>query len=92
MNVTAFHQAEHLAGHAAHLQRFAIEGAGEWIQRDHDVGDLAIAVQLGIGRVGVLRLLPNPGIGLFHHLLAEVHPDQVVLEDVVVEHVLGSLA
>ena len=33
MHVPAFHQAEHLARHAAHLQRFAIERAGERIQR-----------------------------------------------------------
>ena len=39
MHVAAFHQAEHLARHAAHLQRFAIERAGERIQRPHDVGD-----------------------------------------------------
>ncbi len=31
-------------------------------------------------------------VGLLHHLLAEVHTHQVVLEDVVIEHVLGSLA
>ena len=92
MNVAAFHQAEHLARHAAHLQRFAIERAGKRIQRGHDVGDRAIAVQLGIGRVGVLRLLPHAGIGLLHHLLAEVDADQVVLKDVVVEHVLGGFA
>ena len=33
MDVAAFHQAEHLARHAAHLQRFAIERAGERIER-----------------------------------------------------------
>ena len=33
MNVAAFHQAEHLARHPAHLQRFQIERAGERIQR-----------------------------------------------------------
>ena len=39
-----------------------------------------------------LRLGPDAGIGLLHHLLAEVHAHQVVLEDVVVEHVLGGFA
>ena len=34
----------------------------------------------------------HAGIGLLHHLLAEVHAHQVVLEDVVVEHVLGGFA
>ena len=33
MHVAAFHQAEHLARHAAHLQGFAIERAGERIER-----------------------------------------------------------
>ena len=33
MHVPAFHQAEHFARHAAHLQRFAVERAGEGIQR-----------------------------------------------------------
>ena len=37
-------------------------------------------------------LRPDAGVGLLHHLLAEVDADQVVLEDVVVEHVLGGLA
>ncbi len=39
-----------------------------------------------------LRLCPDLRIRLLHHLLAEVHTDQVVLEDVVVEHVLCGLA
>src|SRR5580700_7726331 len=37
----------------------------------------------------MLRLLPDVWIGLPDHLLAEVDTDQVVLEDVVIEHVLG---
>ena len=47
---------------------------------------------VGIGTLRSLRLVPHAGIGFLHHLLAEVHADQVVLEDVVVEHVLGGLA
>ena len=39
MNMASFHQAEHLTRHAAHLQSFPIERAGEGIQRRHDVGD-----------------------------------------------------
>ena len=50
MHVAAFHQAEHLARHAAHLQRFPVKRAGERIQRAHDVGDGAVAVQVGVGR------------------------------------------
>ncbi len=92
MYVPAFHQAEHLASHAAHLQSLAIERAGERIQRGHDVGDGAIAVQVGVGRIGRLRLRPYAGIGLLHHLLAEVHADQIVLKNVVVEHVFGGFA
>ena len=43
-------------------------------------------------RGGFLRFSPNAGIGFLHHLLAEVDAHQVVLEDVVIEHVLGGLA
>ena len=92
MHVPAFHQAEHFARHAAHLQRFAIEGAGERIQRRHDVGDGAETVQIGMIGGGFLRFGPDAGVGFLHHLLAEVDAHQVVLEDVVIEHVLGGLA
>ena len=92
MNVPALHQAEHLARHAAHLQSLAIEGACKWIERGHDVGDGLVPMQLGVRRCCLLRLLPHPRIRLLHHLFAEVHADQVVLKDVVVEHVLGGLA
>ena len=34
----------------------------------------------------------HTGVGGPHHLLAEVHEDQVLLVDVVVEHVFGGLA
>ena len=40
----------------------------------------------------LLGLVPDAGVGLLDHLLAEIDADQVVLEDVVVEHVLGRLA
>src|SRR6185437_15130935 len=39
---------------------------------------------------GVVRMLKYPRIGFLDHPLAEVHPDQVLLEDVVIEHVLGG--
>ncbi len=51
-----------------------------------------IAVLVGVCGAVVLRLCPDAGIGFLHHLLAEIHADQVVLEDVVVEHVLGGFA
>ena len=44
MDVPPFHQAEHLARAAAHLQGFAVELAGERVERRHDVGDGAVAV------------------------------------------------
>ena len=46
----------------------------------------------GMRRLGAVRLLQYAGVGLGDHLLAVVHADQVLLEDVVVEHVLGGLA
>ncbi len=51
-----------------------------------------IAVLISIGRSSRLGLGPDPGVGLLHHLLAKVHAHQVVLEDVVIEHVLGGFA
>ena len=93
MDVPAFHQAEHLARQPAHLQRFAVERAGERIERPHDVGDRAVAVQVArAARRSSRPCASTLGIGLLDHLLAEVDADQVVLEDVVVEHVLGRFA
>jgi hypothetical protein len=46
----------------------------------------------GVRRGRLFRFGPHAGIGLFHHLLAEIHADQVVLKNVVVEHVLGGFA
>ena len=60
MHVPAFHQAEHLAGHAAHLQRFAIERTGKRIQRLHDVGNRAVAVQVRARRGRLFRLGYTP--------------------------------
>ena len=92
MDVAAFHQAEHLARVAADVQRLAVELAGERVERRHDVGDGAVAVLVGVRCRGLLGLLPDARVGLLDHLLAEVDADQVVLEDVVVEHVLGGFA
>ena len=92
VDVPAFHQAEHLAGHPAHLQGFAIETAGERVEGPHDVGDRAIAVQIGVGRLGSLGRVEDARVGLLDHLLAEIDADQVILEDVVIEHVLGRFA
>jgi hypothetical protein len=43
-------------------------------------------------RLGVVGLFQHAGVGLGDHPLAVVHADQVLLEDVVVEHVLGGFA
>ncbi len=51
-----------------------------------------IAMQFRVGSRGLFRFLPNAGIGFLDHLFAEIDADQVVLEDVVVEHVLGGFA
>ena len=92
MDVAPFHQAEHLARVAADLQRLAVEVARERVERRHDIGDRLIAVNLRVGGFGLLGLLPDAGIRLADHVLAVVHADEVLLEDVVVEHVLGRFA
>ncbi len=92
MDVPAFHQAEHLPRPPADLQRLPVELAGERVERPHDVGDGPVPVRVGVRRLGVLGLGQHAGIGLGHHLLAVVHADQVLLEDVVVEHVFRGLA
>ena len=92
VDVTALHEAEHLARVPADLERLAVELAGERVERPHDVADGLVAVIGGVRRFGAVRLLEHARVGLGDHLLAEVDADQVLLEDVVVEHVLGSLA
>ena len=58
----------------------------------HDVGDGAVAVKIRMRRCGLFGFRQDGGIRLLHHLFAEIHAYQVVLKDVVVEHVLGSFA
>ena len=89
--MAAFHQTEHLPGVAADLQRLAVELSGEGIEGPHDVADGLVAVGTGVRGFGPVGLVQHSGIRLGDHLLAEVHADQVLLEDVVVEHVLGRL-
>ena len=43
-------------------------------------------------RFGAFGLIEDSGIGLLDHLLAKIDADQVILEYVVVEHVLGGFA
>ena len=92
VHVATLHQAEHLPGVPADLQCLAVELTGERVERPHDVADRAIAVVGGVRCLGPVRQLEHAGVGLGDHLLAEVDPDEVLLEDVVVEHVLGRLA
>src|SRR5258707_1633463 len=92
MNVAAFHKTEHLARVATHMQRLAVELTRERVQRSHDIGNGPVAVVVGVRRLRRLGLLPYAWISLLNHLLAEVHADQIVLKDIVIEHVLGSFA
>ena len=92
VHVAPLHQAEHLPRVPGDLQGLAVELARERVERPHDVADGAVAVGLGVRRLGAVGLLEHAGVGLGDHLLAVVDPDQVLLEDVVVEHVLGRLA
>ena len=92
MDMPALHQAEHFPGHPAHLQRLAVELPGERVQRAHDVRDGAVAVLARVRGRRVFGFGQHRWVGFGDHLLAVVNADQILLEDVVVEHVLGSLA
>src|SRR5579885_827136 len=88
MDVAALHQTEFLACIAAHLQAFEIEFAREGIESANDIADSAIAMLSGMRSFGLIRQLKHARIGFLHHLLAVVNGDQVLLEDIMVEHVL----
>ena len=92
VHVAPLHQAEHLAGVARDLQRLAVELAGERVERAHDVADGLVPVLAGVRGLGAVRLLEHARVGLADHPLAVVHREQVLLVDVVVEHVLRGLA
>ena len=91
MDVTPFHEAEHLARVAADDQGLAVERAAERVERRHNIGNGVIAVILGVRCRRPLRLFPDSRVGLLHHLLAKIDADQIVLEDVVIEHIFGGL-
>lgn len=90
--MAALHEAEHLSRVTGDLQCLAVELTRQRVERPHDVADVLVAVGLGLRARGAVGQLEDAGIGLGDHLLAVVDPDQVLLEDVVVEHVLGCLA
>ena len=91
VRVPAAEQAVHLARVARHLQRLEVELAGERVQRAHDVGDRAVAVDVGVRRQLLLGLVEQRGVGLLDHLLAEVDVAHAVVEDRVIEHVVRGL-
>ena len=92
VHVTTLHEAEHLTCVTAYLERLAIELPRERVERAHDVADGLVPVVACVRGLGTVCLFKHTGIGLGDHLLAEVHADEVLLEDVVVEHELGGLA
>ncbi|GAA3028446.1 hypothetical protein GCM10020000_01180 [Streptomyces olivoverticillatus] len=92
VDVAAFHQAAHLPGQAAHLERFLVHLALEGVEGAHDVGDRLEAVRAASRGGGALGPFEDRGVGLLDHAFAEVDEDQVVLEDRVVEHELRGLA
>ena len=92
VHVPALHQAEHLPGGPRYLERLAVELALQRVQRLHDVADGLVAVLGRVRGLGSFGPLQHAGVGLADHPLAEVNADQVLLEDVVVEHELGGLA
>jgi hypothetical protein len=92
MNVPPLHQAEHLAGHPAHLQRLLVQFAAERVERRHDLADGAITMELRVRRRGAGGELRHAGVGLAHHPFAEVHARQVFLVEVVIEHELSRFA
>ena len=91
VRVPAAEEAVHLARVARHVQRLQVELAGERVQRPHDVGDRLVAVDVRARRGRRLRLREQRGVGLLDHLLAEVHVRHAVVEDRVVEDVVGGL-
>ncbi len=89
--MTATEQAVHLARVARDMQRLEVELAGERIERAHDVGDRLIAVDILAGRGRGLGFGQQRRVGLLDHLLAEIDVRHAVVEDRVVEHVVGRL-
>src|SRR6476659_7833028 len=92
MDVAAFHQTKHLTRVTADVKCLAIKFAAERIQGGHYFGDCLVAMVGGVwGRIG-LGLFPYARIRFSDHLLTEIYADQIVLEDVVIEHVLSRFA
>lgn len=90
MDVATLHEAEHFSCRSADVQRLPVElPPAERVQGPHDVRDRAVAVLVLVRCAGVLGPRQYGRVRLGDHLLAVVDPDEVLLEDVVVEHVFG---
>src|SRR5579859_4097857 len=87
--MTSLHQTECLTSIAAHMECLTVKLTGEGIERAHDVANGAIAVICRVRSFGLICQLKHAWIGLFHHLLAVVNADEVLLKDIVVKHVLS---
>ncbi len=91
VRVAAAEEAVHLARVARHVQRLEVELAGERVERPHDVRDRAVAVDRRVLGERLLGLREHARVRLLDHLLAEVDVRHAVVEDRVVEHVVGGL-
>src|SRR5260370_23586791 len=91
MHMAPFHQTEHFTGHPADLESLTIKLALKWVERGHDIRYSTIPVILGMRSFSCLGFLPDSRIGFAHHYFAEIDADQIVLENVVIEHVLRCL-
>jgi hypothetical protein len=76
---------------ARHVQRLEVELACERVERAHDVGDRLEAVDVAARRRRLLRRRQQRRVGLLDHLLAEVDVGHAIVEDRVVEYVVGRL-
>ena len=93
VHMPSFHQAEHLARHAAHLQSLEIERTRERISAFMMSRDRAVPMQIGVRRSRFSAAFSHtPGLVSFTICFAKVDADQIVLEDVVVEHVFRGFA
>ena len=91
MRVAAAEQAVHLTRVAGDLERLQVEAAGERVQGPHNVGERLVAMDVGVRRRCLLGLCQQGRVRVLDHLLAEVDVRHAVVEDRVVEHVIGGL-
>ena len=63
-----------LAGHAGHMQSFAVQFANQRVEIGHQSAHGAITMHGSARRLGLFRFLPDLRIGAFHHLRGIVGP------------------